>query len=347
MNHIATEVSAKGGERRHKWLRRITGAIGALAVGAGSFLTYDSVDTAQNEPYVGPKIQWVQEGNGHIAAQPCVGARAIVFTASSMGMDVSGYMGRNLVKTANEHGACVRAVQMGTYYTDDMPHQIATEIVSYVDAVNTPGQTMPVMFWGESWGSNFMQRVANDQAIKEAENIKNAGLIIESAPDGIDSVNPFFARPLLELSKNSFLGKRTLGALGVIGAIAQYGTKENMAEPLSKHIEVAGTNNDKTSPRLVRDQEKDVLKGYPEPRDKTDNTQPIYAFKWRNDLVVNNDIAIPVIRQKANGAFKEYEFDTQGADIVNHALGWRENYFVEYVEPVMDEIMDEALALAA
>lgn len=345
MKHGAHEAAVSGGERRHKWLRRIASAMGVCVLGTGSFLVWDSIDTNANEPFIGPKMHWVDKGNADIPAQSCVGAKAIAITGSSMGMDVAGYMGRNIVNEANKHNACVLAIEMGTYYTDSMPHEIAQEIVNYVDAVNAPGYTMPVLFWGESWGSNMLQRVINDKVLKEAGNIDVVGLVMESAPSGEESVNPFFARPLLELSKLGLKpGRRTLGALGMIGMFA---TKDDATTSLSKRIEVAKINNDKTSPRLFNDAARDIaINGSPIPLDNTDNAEPIFAIKWAGDIVVNEEIAIPAIRSRANGPFTVITISGDDRVPGNHAGCWLSLY-QQKCESVMAGILDDTLPAAA
>lgn len=335
----------KGPSRSGK-LARWVGAAAAVAVtGAGSFVVWDSWETGKTEPYNDPKLVQITESSKpeEIPALSCEDAEGMLVTGSSMGLQISTFMGKNAVELANKYDLCVVAIEMGTYYTNDMPHHIASDIVQKVNESKPNGEKMNMVFWGESWGTNMMQRVLNDKAIKEADNIDVKGFIIESAPSGMNSAHGFFAKEILELNKRQFkLGRRTLGLIGAGGMVLQYGGRSDMAEFFNVHLKDAQINNEKTSPRLVGDQGGDIaVNGFPFPVNEGDNQVPVHAFLWEGDVVVDNKVAMEEIGSRLHGGLSVYNIERVDWLPFSHAECWKDDAFRLKCRTPLDTVLSK------
>lgn len=339
-------VPAERRKKMHLATRLGVGALTSCVVLAGGVVA-DSVHSGATEPYIAPKIVAVEKGNNDIPALDCEDADTMVLMSSSMGMDIAGYMGRNIVEIANGHNACVRQLEMGTYYDDHLVHQIAQDIRQAVNEAKPHGEKMNLMVWAESWGTNLMQRVLNELLREGTENIEIRGFIIESPPSGEESVNGLLAKGMLGVSRATGFkfGKYTLGVAGSAGMVWQYWGREDIAQTLSQRVPVAWENNEKTSPRLVGDQTNDIaVNGYPRAEQPTDNTTPVFAVFWVGDPVVNNEVAEPEIRSRLKAPMEKYVIDSEGMALVNHAgcwAGWP--LWDKKCAPVLKVIFDRVL----
>lgn len=332
------------GERRHdRRAKKIGAAVLATVV---SLPIIDSIVTGVSEPFLQPHVEMVRsyDALGRQTSLDCRDADSIVLTASSMGLQVSDFMGANIAKDASEHRACVMKIDMGTYYDQEIPERVAEEIISSVkESEIAAEQPIPTVFWGESWGTNLIQRTLNTETIKRSNLVEPVGFIAESGPSGMESVRGGAGKLVIELNKLGFKpGRETLGAIGLAGMIMQYGGSSNINEMFSVHFPDARKNNDATSPRLVGDQGKDIgVNGFPRPRDKSDNTVPVYSIAWQGDPVVDNEIATREIKSRLNAPLKTYEIS--GLSTLNHAACWvKENYDRE-CSPIINKILDESL----
>lgn len=329
--------------RGGRFLRRIGAAVTSLVVGAGSFIAWDAWDTAENEPYIGPKVATVERRSDNQPTMPCRNAESILVTGSSMGLQVSEYMGRNVAELANQHNMCVWAVEMGTYYDDDMPDKIAQDLVNKAREEMPNNKETQMIFWGESWGANMLQRVANSDIIQKNERVEVQALILESSPSGMESVRWPLAKAILEVNRNGFwLGKRALFLLGVGGMAYQYGGRSDVAEFFGVHIENAKINNDKTSPRLVGHQGADIaINGFPRAEKDTDNSSPVVFVAWRGDETVNNSIAISEIGSRLQAPLDVAWIDPDEVMLTRHAECWKVDIFKKYCAQVLRGIFDE------
>lgn len=340
------EPTAKPG-RTKRFAVRAGAAVASLVVGASSFVVWDSWDTGRSEPYNDPKLVQVTESSEpeKIPALSCEDAEGMLVTGSSMGMQISTYMGKNAVKLANKYDLCVVAIEMGTYYTDDTPSHIARDIAQKVSESKPDGEAMKMVFWGESWGTNMIQRVLNDKAIKGADNIDVKGFIIESAPSGVNSVNSLSARLVMEANKRQFkLGKRTLGLIGAGGMVLQYGGRADVADFFNVHLKDAQINNDKTSPRLVGDQGGDIaVNGFPFPVNEGDNEVPVHAFLWEGDVVVNNIVAMEEIGYRLRGGLSTYNIEREDWLPFSHAECWKDDAFRRKCQTPLDIVLSKTV----
>lgn len=329
--------------RRSTYLRRIGSVTIMSLIGAGAFIAWDAWDTEREEPFVGPEIINVDNHPDGQPTMPCGEADSVLVTGSSMGLQVSKYMGANVAEIANSHGMCVWAVEMGTYYNDSVPDQVAEELVTKIaDEVSTDEQ-IKLIFWGESWGGNLLQRVANSQAIQEADSLEVAGIILESVPSGMDSVRWPGAKLMLEMNKRDiWLGRRVLYLLGVGGMAYQYVGEADVERFLSVHLKDASINSDRTSPRLIGHQGADIaVNGFPHAEKAGDNSAPVMYVAWRGDQTVDNKTSIDQISSRLEVPISVAWIDS-GDDLrVKHAECWKEHVFKQYCVDVMGQIFGE------
>lgn len=325
------------------FLRRLGAAATLFAIGSSSFIAWDAWDTTRSEPLIGPKVVTVENPSEDQSTMSCRDAESVLVTGSSMGLQVSEYMGANATELANQHGMCVWAVKMGTYYDDAMPDQIAQDLVDKAREEMPGKEKVRMIFWGESWGANLLQRVANSEAIQGDDRVEVQALILESSPSGMESVKWLPARAMLEMNKRGFwLGKRALFLLGVGGMAYQYAGQSGAVEFFGVHINDAKVNNDKTSPRLVGHQGADIAaNGFPRAANETDNSSPVVFVAWQGDETVDNGVAISEIESRLQAPMSVAWIAPDERRPIKHAECWKDDAFREYCAPVLKDILDE------